>query len=65
MHCQQVKGFWLAVVLLLVNFFSFLPHRLQQQRPMFSCFFFMRKSIVLFAAATISILLGKSENFDK
>jgi hypothetical protein len=56
MHCQQDNGF--SPVLLLVNFFSFLPHILQQKlSPPISSrslFFFIFENILLFAAAAIN-----------
>jgi hypothetical protein len=52
MHCQHDNGFWL--VLLLVNFCSFLPHRLQEKHPVSSCcLFFLLKSTLLLASAAI------------
>lgn len=56
MHCQHDKRFSL-VVLLLVNFFSFLPHILQQLPPLICnccCFFFILENILIFAAAAMS-----------
>ena len=50
MHCQHDNGF--SLVLLLLKFFSFLPHMLQRVICLcFFSFFFIPKRVLLFAVA--------------